>query len=145
MCNHDFCGPFSNGEYAIVLTDQFSRYPEVEFTRSIAIAPVRERLKKIIATHGVVKVVQTGNGPPFNSHKFKQLANEIRFTHKPVTPYHPKAQGQVEHFYKLMNKTVAIANEDRTNFYEATYDMLQAYRSAPLPATKIAPYKLLMN
>ena len=49
----------------MVLTDQFSRYPEVEFTRSIAITPVRERLKKIFATHGVPKVVQTDNGPPF--------------------------------------------------------------------------------
>ena len=53
----DFCGPFPNGEYAMVLTDQFSRYPEVEFTCSIAITPVQERLKKIFATHGVPKVV----------------------------------------------------------------------------------------
>ena len=141
----DFCGPFPNGEYAIVLTDQFSRYPEVEFTRSIAIAPVKERLKKIFATHGVPKVVQTDNGPPFNSHEFKQFANEIGFIHKPVTPYHPKAQGQVENFNKLMNKIAAIANENHTNFHEATYDMLQAYRSTPHPATKIAPYQLLMN
>ena len=141
----DFCGPFPNGEYAIVLTDQFLRYPEVEFTRLIAIAPVKERLKKIFATHGVPKVVQTDNGPPFNSHEFKQLANEIGFTHKPVTPYHPKAQGQVENFNKLINKITAIANENHTNFHEATYDMLQAYRSTPHPATKIAPYQLLMN
>ena len=43
----DFCEPFPNGEYAIVLTGQFSRYPEVEFTRSIAIAPVREIVENI--------------------------------------------------------------------------------------------------
>ena len=28
----DFCGPFPNGEYELVVTDQYSRYPEVEFT-----------------------------------------------------------------------------------------------------------------
>ena len=38
----------------MVLTDQFSRYPEVEFTRSIAVTLVRERLKKIFATHGTL-------------------------------------------------------------------------------------------
>ena len=141
----DFCGPFPNGEYAMVLTDQFSRYPEVEFTRSIAIAPVRERLKKIFATHGVPKVVQTDNGPPFNSHEFKQLANETGFIHKPVTPYHPKAQGQVKNFNKLINKIAAIAKQDHINFHEATYDVLQAYRSTPHPTTKSTPYELLMN
>ena len=128
----DFCGPFPNGEYAMVLTDQFSRYPEVEFTRSIAIAPVREKLKKVFATHGVPKVVQTDNGPPFNSREFKQLADEMGFTHTSVTPYHPKAQGQVENFNKLINKVAAISKQDHTNFHEVTYDMLQAYRSTPL-------------
>ena len=124
----DFCEPFLNREYAMVLMDQFSRYPEIELTRSNAITPVQERLKKIFATHGVPKVVQTDNGPPFNSHEFKQLATETGFIHKPVTPYHPKAQGQVENFNKLINKMAAIAKQDHINFHEATYDMFQAYR-----------------
>ena len=141
----DFCRPFPNGEYAMVLTDQFTRYPEVEFIRSIAITPVRERLKKIFATHGVQKVVQTDNGPLFNFHEFKQVANETGFIHKPVTPYHPKAQGQVENFNKPINKIAAIAKQDHINFHEVTYDMRQAYRSTPHPATKITPYELLMN
>ena len=29
----DFCRPFPNGEYAMVLADQYSRYPEVELLR----------------------------------------------------------------------------------------------------------------
>jgi hypothetical protein len=70
----------------MVLTEQFSRYPDVELTRSIAIAPVRERLKKVFTTHGVPNVVQTDNGPPFHSREFKQLADEMGFTHKSVTP-----------------------------------------------------------
>ena len=98
-----------------------------------------------IATHGVPKVVETDNGQPFNSHEFKQLANETGFIHKPVTRYHPKAEGQVENFNKLINKIATIAKQDHTNFHEATYDMLQAYRSKPHPATKSTPYELLMN
>ena len=141
----DFCGPFPNGEYAMVLTDQFSRYPEVEFTRSIAIAPIRERLKKIFATHGVPNIVQTDNGPPFNSQEFTHFAAEVGFKHKPVTPYHPKAQGQIESFNKLVNKIAAIAKQEHSNIHEATYDMLQAYRSTPHPGTKTTPYELLMN
>ena len=91
----DFCGPFPNHEYALVVTDQYSRYPEVEFVRSTSIQPTRRELKKIFTTHGVPKKVQTDNGPPFNSKEFKQFAAEEGFQHKAVTPRHPKAQGQV--------------------------------------------------
>ena len=51
----------------------------------------------------------------------------------------------MENFNKLINKIAAIAKQDHINFHEATYDMLQAYRSTPHPATKSTPYELLMN
>ena len=141
----DFCGPFPSKEYALVITDQYTRYPEVEFVYSTAIKPVRKKMKKIFATHGVPKTVQSDNGPPFNSDDFKEFAAEMGFTHNKITPRHPKAQGQVEGFNKLMNKTAAIARAEGVDLQEATYDMLQAYRETPHPATGTAPYKLLMN
>ena len=104
----DFCGPFPKGEYALVITDQYSRYPEVEFVTSTSIRPVRRKLKKVFAVYGIPKVVQTDNGPPFSSHEFKNFASEIGFRHKTITPRHPKAQGQVEGFNKLINKILTI-------------------------------------
>ena len=110
-----------------------------------AIKPVRKKLKKVFATHGVPKTVQSDNGPPFNSEDFKEFAAEMGFTHKKITPRRPKAQGQVEGFNKLMNKTAAIAHAEGIDLHEATYDMLQAYRETPHPTTGTAPYELLMN
>ncbi|KAK3753779.1 hypothetical protein QZH41_014237, partial [Actinostola sp. cb2023] len=52
---------------------------------------------------------------------------------------------QVEGFNKLVNKISAIARQDSIDPHEAIYDMLQAYRSTPHPATKTPPYQLLMN
>lgn len=141
----DFCGPFPSKEYALVITDQSSRYPEVEFVHSTAIKPVRKKLKKVFTTHGVPETVQSDNGPPFNSEDFKEFAAEMGFTHTKITPRHPKAQGQVEGFNKLMNKTAAIARAEGLDLHEATYDMLQAYQETPHPATGTAPYELLMN
>ena len=43
---------------------------------------------------------------------------------KKITPRRPKAQGQVEGFNKLMNKTAAIAHAEGIDLHEATYDML---------------------
>ena len=82
----DFCGPFPNGEYALVITDQYSRYSEVEFVTSTSIRPIRRKLKKVFAVYGIPKVVQTDNGPPFNSHEFKNFASEMGFRHKTITP-----------------------------------------------------------
>lgn len=87
----------------------------------------------------------TDNGPPFNSSDFKALADELGFQHKKITPRHPKAQGQVENFNKLINKTVKIAHEGGNDMEGATYDILQAYRQTPHPATKASPYELLIN
>ena len=141
----DFCGPFPNGDYVLVVTDQYSRYPEAEFISSTSIKPVRRKLKKMFATHGVPQTVQTDNGPPFNSKEFQTLASEMGFSHKKITPKHPKAQGQVEGFNKLVNKIATIAKQEKIDVREATYDMLQAYRDTPHPATKETPYELMMN
>ena len=45
----------------------------------------------------------------------------------------------------LRNKTATIANQEGIEIHEATYDMLQAYRDTPHPATKMTPYELMMN
>lgn len=141
----DFCGPFPNNNYAFFLIHQYSRYPEVEFIRSISIKPVLKQLKNFFATHKVPKTVQTDNRPPFNSREFRELAREMGFHHKVVTPRHSQLQGQVEGFNRPVNKTAAIANQEGIDLQEATYDMLQAYRATPHPATKTTPYELLMN
>lgn len=67
------------------------------------------------------------------------------FNDKKVTPRHPKAQGQVEGLNKLINKTATIANQEGIEVHKAIYDMLQAYRDTPHPATKMTPYELMMN
>ena len=66
------------------------------------------------------------------------------FQHKRVTRRHPKALRQVENFNKLINKTTKIACEG-VEIESAIYDMLQAYRQTPHPATKWTPYELLMH
>ena len=136
----DFCGPFPSKEYALVITDQYSRYPEVEFVYSTAIKPVQQKMKKSSSLTGF-KTVQSDNGPPFNSEDLKEFAAEMGFTYKKITPGHPKAQGQVEGFNKLMNKTTAIARAEAVDLQEAIYDMLQAYSETPHLAKGTALYK----
>ena len=87
----DFCGPFPNGRYALVVIDQYSRYPEVEFTTTTSFEATRKKLKKIFATHGVPQTLQSDNGPPFNSQAFNDFARESGFQHRRITPRQPES------------------------------------------------------
>jgi len=56
-----------------------------------------------------------------------------------------RAQGQIEAFKKLVNKTAAIACAEGIDLQEATYDMLLAYKETTHPATGAALCESLMN
>ena len=54
--------------------------------------------------------LQSDNGPPFNSKEFAAFAEEKGFQHHRVTPLHPRANGQVDCFMQILNKTEQIAH-----------------------------------
>ena len=64
----DFKGPVpSTSEYLLVVTDVYSKYPEVEVVRSTEAKTVIPQLDKIFARHGIPAKITTDNdGPPFN-------------------------------------------------------------------------------
>ncbi|KAK3697503.1 hypothetical protein QZH41_002099 [Actinostola sp. cb2023] len=77
----DFCGPFPNGDYLLVVVDDFSRFPEVEILRSTSAKAVIPHLDSIFARQGIPDVVRTDNGPPFNSENFQMFATHLGFNH----------------------------------------------------------------
>jgi len=72
---------------------------------STAVKPTKKKLKKMFGHHGVPKRVQSDNGPPFNSKEFATFGKEEGFDHHRVTLEHPRANGQVERFMQVLNKT----------------------------------------
>ncbi len=48
----DFWGPMPNGEYLLVIIDEYSRYPEVEFVRSTSAQAVIPHLDRVFPTTG---------------------------------------------------------------------------------------------
>jgi len=139
----DFGGPYPDGHYNLVAIDQRTRYLEVEVVSSTAVKPTKEKLKKMFAHHGVPKQVQSENGLPFNSKQFATFAKEEGFDHHRVTPEHPQANGQVERFTQVLNKTEQIVHlQGKTGLDRnmAVSDMLMAYRDTPHPATGVTPY-----
>ena len=59
----DFCGPFPTGEYLLVVVDDHSRFPVVEFLRSTSAKAVIPKFDKIFSLFGIPEELKTDNGP----------------------------------------------------------------------------------
>ena len=70
----DFWGPLPSGEHILVMIDEYSRYPELDFVRSTGAKAVVPHIDRVFATHGIPERVKTDGGTPFNgtdSHEYK--------------------------------------------------------------------------
>ncbi len=105
----DFCGPFPSGDYLLVVTDDFSRYPEVEILRSTSAKAVIPHLDSIFARQGIPEVVRTDNGPAFNRESVQMFATQLCFTHRRITSEWRRANGEVERLTKTLEKAIRTA------------------------------------
>ena len=64
MLAMDFLGPFPSGDYLLVVTDGYSRFPEVEIVKSTSAKSVIPKLDAIFARQGIPDELKTDNGPP---------------------------------------------------------------------------------
>ena len=106
---HGFLWPFPNGDYLLVVTDDFSRYPEVEILRSTSAKAVIPHLDSIFARQGIPNVVRTDNGPPFNSEDFQKFATHFGFTHRRITLMWPRANGEAKRLMRTLEKAIRTA------------------------------------
>ena len=141
----DFGGPYADGHYNLVVIDKRTRYVEVERTYSTSAKATTKRLIKIFSTHGIPRVIESDNGPPFSSKEFQQFIEENGIQHHRITPLHPQANGEAESFMRLLNKTEQIASITGEDSEGAIAKMLIGYKSTPHPATQTSPYRALMN
>ena len=84
-------------------------------------------------------------GAPFNSRDFTNFTEEEGFNHHRITPEHPRANGEVESFMRILNKTEQIAHLQNQIREISIQEMLVGYRSTPHPAAGMAPYQGMMN
>ena len=81
-----------NGVMYLVVIDYYSEFIEVEALKEDTKSEtVIVRLTKMFAVHGIPDKLVTDNGPQFISHKFKQFATNLHFTHVTTSPHHHKA------------------------------------------------------
>ena len=88
----------------------------------------------------------TDGGPQFIGHKLVATLKNYHIMHKITTPYHPRANGQVESTNKvievILTKAVASHRSDwATRLLEAQW----AYRMTWRNTTRYSPYQLVFD
>ena len=131
----DFYKPLPTGQTLMVVTDEYSRFVEVETVSSTAAAAVIPKLDKIFATHGIPELLKTDNGPPFTSYSFKAFARELGFQHRKITPLWPKANAEAERFMRTLGKAIRTARAHQRDWQKELNTFLRNYRSTPHSST----------
>lgn len=71
-----------SGDYLFVVVDEYSSYPEVEIVKSTSATTVIPTLDKIFSSFGILHVVKTDNGPPFNGHSNQCMKQNADHHHR---------------------------------------------------------------
>ena len=128
-----------NGQYLLIVVDDFSRYPEVEIISSLTAKVVIHKLEGLFARWGTPKIVKSDNGSPFQSAEFANYALLSGFKHRRVTPLWPEANGEAERFVKTIKKAIRAAKVERKDWHLEMYTFLRNYRATPHTSTKVPP------
>ena len=100
-CALDLVGPFNPPSqqkfYILVCTDYVTKWVEAKVLHRATEQVVVDFLfEEIFYYFGVQREIVTDGGPQFTSHMIVDLTKNYGIKHRVTSPYHPKANGQVE-------------------------------------------------
>ena len=139
----DFMGPFPSGDYLLVVIDEYSRFPEVEFVTTTSARATIPKLDAIFSRQGIPDIVKSDNGPPFNGHEFKNFSEQLGFHHRKVTPLWPQANGEAERFMRSLKKCITTSHAEHRNWKQELFKFLRQYRATPHSTTNVSPCEAL--
>jgi transposase InsO family protein len=141
----DFCGPVPTGDYLLVITDEYSRYPIVEVVRTTSAESTINVLDRVFAMFGFPRKIKTDNGPPFSGHAWREFLESCGVKHRKVTPLWPQANAQAESFNKPLMKAIRVAVVQGKDWKKNLQEFLRMYRCTPHATTQFTPYRLMFG
>ena len=139
----DYCGPFLNKYYALVIIDSYSKWPMVYFTTSASASFSHRAFRKAFSQEGVPQVLVTDNGTHFTERHLNEWLSQVGCNHVFSAPRHPQSNGLAENFVKSL-KTAVQANSPSTfdELEQTTDSYLLQYRNAIHATTHHRPSEL---
>ena len=126
-------------KWYLLVTDYYSRYPEIALLHGLTANNVITHIKSIFARHGIPEVVISDNGPqflPLFTSAFGKFAEEWNFQHVTSSPKYAQSNGFVEAAVKIIKRSLKKEGD--------SYIALLSYRSTPLE-NGFSPAELLFG
>jgi transposase InsO family protein len=139
----DFYGPMPSGEYVLVVIDEYFCFPEVDIITSTSAQATLPKLDRILSSFGIPISIKTDNGPPFKS--FNDYCRLMGIKHQFITPRHPRANGLVGNFNRMVKKVTRTAVIEHKSWKQELYTFLRSYRATPHSTTGESPANLLFQ
>jgi hypothetical protein len=114
----------------------------VSSTKASTVIPVFD---KTFSMFGVPAILRTDNGPPFQSHEFKQFSTYLGFKHHHSTPLWPQGNSIAERFMKPLNKLIQTSKLEGKCLKQELCKFLRNYRATPHLSTGKPPAELLFG
>jgi len=138
----DFAGPLKNGQYALVLVDAYSKWPEVHLMSSMKAGETIRRLRRTFAQEGVPQTIVSDNGPTFISSELKTWFHLIGCRQLLAPPYHPRSNGLAERFVRTLKDHINAAGNE-IDLQRTVDKFLLMYRNTPHSSTNQPPAMML--
>lgn len=143
----DFLGPF-HGKTYLIITDAYSKWPEVYIMSSTDSFSTIDKLRDCFARFGLPNTIISDNGPQFVSEEFQTFCKNNGIIHLTSTPYHPSTNGAAENSVKsiksALNKMLS-GKEKSQNITTLISKYLFSYRNTPHCVTGQTPSKLMFS
>ena len=111
---------FGNGEYIMIIIDDFTRYPEVIPLKTLTATKVIHEMDTILSRFGNPNILKTDNSPPFNRHEFASYMKDNRIKHC-----------EVERFVRTVKKPINVAKVEGKDWKKEINIFLKHYRATP--------------
>ena len=110
-----YCGRFKgalpSGDYLQVAIYEYSRFFDIEITKSNSIECAIPKLDKVIMSLVTPLKAKIDNGFTFDCGDFDKYAKYLGFIHHPSAPTYPQINGLAENINKLIGKVLRKANK----------------------------------
>ena len=139
----DYCGPFLDSYYALIIEDAYSKWPEVFLTKTMNAEFSKQVFQKFFAREGVPQILVTDNGTHFTANHLQTWLRKIGCTALQIAPRHPQSNGLAENFVKTLKTAIRMSSPNSLQDLNSCIDhFLLHYRNATHATTGKAPAQL---
>ena len=111
------------GRHYLVAADYYSNYIEVANLPRLSTAETVKSIKRMIATHGIMDILVSDNGPQFASREFAEFTSNYNIQHNTSSPLRPQSNGLAEKAVQMIKGLMMKCSRAGDDFYLALLDL----------------------